>query len=136
VAGAIRVEGLSELQRATSRLSREFGKGVREALEAAGEPIRSEASELAHSDISGMRRARLPWWRMRIGVTRSTVYVAPEQRGNKKRTRPTPRGQAESFKREMIGKAMNPAVDHHIGEFPSQVNAELDDLFKAWGRLG
>lgn len=130
------VEGLSELQRATSRLSRDFGKGIREALEAAGEPIRADASELAHTQISGMTRARIPWWRMRVGVTRSTVYIAPEQRGNKKRTRPTNRRQAEAFKGAMLGKAMNPAVDRNLGTIAAQVDQELNELFGRWARLG
>jgi hypothetical protein len=131
----LRVQGLRELQVATSRLSRDFGKGVREAFEAAGEPVRQDATSLAFANISGMRRGIIPWHRMRIGVTRVSVYVAPEQRGIKsgafrdRRRRP-------GLKRPMLERAMWPAVDRNKDKIATEVNQEVTELFRVWSRFG
>lgn len=130
----LRVEGLAELQRATSRLSRDFGKGIREALEAGGEPVRADASDLAFTSISGMRRSRIPWWRMRIGVTRSSVYVAPEQRGVKS-GRANDRRRRPNLKTPMLERALWPAVDRNAHRIEASVREEINDLFRTWSRL-
>lgn len=131
----IRVEGLTELQRATSRLSRDFGKGVREALEAAGEPVRVDASNLALTRISGMQRGRIPWHRMRVGVTRVSVYVAPEQRGVKS-GRVSDRRRRPKLKTPMLEQALYPAVDRNRGNLQREVNSEITELFRVWSRFG
>lgn len=130
----LRVEGLGELRRATSRLSRDFGRGIREALEAAGEPVRQDASNLALNRISGMQRGRVPWHRMRIGVTRSIVYVAPEQRGVKG-GRVGDRRRRPRLKTPMLEKALYPAVEQNRDKIAGEVNAEVTALFRAWSRL-
>jgi histone H3/H4 len=130
---AVVVRGLTDLQRAFSRVSRDLGSGVREALEAAGEPVRSEASQLALQEISGMRRSRLPWWQMRVGVTRKVVYVAPVRRGMKSSGR-------ERFRRpklapRLLDEAMIPALEHNRARLEGEILETLDDLFRMWERI-
>jgi hypothetical protein len=57
------------------------------SLRAAAEPVRADAERLA---VETIPRIGVPWSRMRIGVTTTSVYLAPRQRGAKlpKRRRP------------------------------------------------
>ena len=126
---------MAELQRAFGRLSRDLRGGVREALEAAAEPVRSDASNLARSNISGMARDKLAWWRMRVGVTTTEVYIAPERRGNKRRTRPTPRGQAEAFIAQM-NPQMEAGLARNRDRVEKAVLDEIEELAARWGRNG
>jgi len=130
----IRVEGIADLQRSFFRLSRDLGSGVREALESAAEPVRSDASALARTQISGMARVRLPWWRMRTGVTRTSVYIAPEQRGVKG-------GRLNDRKRRpnlvsVMGPRMEEALARNRNKVENAVLDELDELAARWGRNG
>lgn len=133
---AVRVTGLRELTRAFAVANREFGRDLRTAIEQAGEPIRQEASSLAHTRISGMARSRVPWWTMRAGVTRGTIgYIVPQQRGNMSRTRFTPRGRADAFKREMMEKALQPALDANRHRVFEEFDDALTETLKAWARV-
>jgi hypothetical protein len=125
----IHVEGLRELQRAFARLSHDLSGGVKEALEAAAEPVRSEAASLAHGAITGMSRSRLPWWQMRVGVTRSSVYVAPVRRGPRAGSAKRP-----NLAPRMMNEAMLPALAQNQERVVAQVSRELDELFRFWER--
>jgi hypothetical protein len=116
-------QGLRELARAFAladkSLQREFSKGLREAAD----PIRVEAQALASSQISNIG---LPWSRMRIGVTRSSVYVAPVERGTRtRRKRP-------NLANRLLGEALLPALDHNIEETIERVDDVLHTVGRVW----
>lgn len=129
----IRVQGLSELVRAFSTLDRNLGRGLREAVENAAEPVRQEASSLMRSEISGMARSRIPWWTMRTGSTRNGAYVAPVQRGVK--GRPDDKRRRPNLVGIGLNKALVPALERNRERVEDSVLAEMDDLFRAWERI-
>jgi hypothetical protein len=130
---AIRVEGLAELRRAFQVASKAMEKDLRQALEAAGEPVRADASRFALERISGMRRSNVPWYAMRTGVYRGTVgYVAPVQRGDKSRRGSRKR---RNFAPLMLERAMVPALEQNQGRIIDEFEEALSDMAKAWARV-
>jgi hypothetical protein len=128
---AVRIEGLRELERAFKLYGRGLEKGLREALETAAEPVRTDAQSLA---VSSIRNIGLPWSRMRIGVTRRTAYIAPRERGSRggvgrnRRSRPNLAGL-------LLGRAMEPALDRNIANVEREIGDALDDLGRMWSRV-
>lgn len=130
MAEAVRIEGLRELERAFKLYGRGMEKGLREAMEAAAEPVRQEAESLATANI---RNIGIPWSRMRVGVTRRTAYVAPAQRGG--RTSRNPRRGRPNLRELLLGRAMEPALDANIGTVEREFGDALDDLGRMWSRI-
>lgn len=130
----VRVEGLRELERAFKLYGRGLEKGVREVLEAAAEPVRSDAQSLALAEIPriALPSTNIPWHRMRVGVTRRTAYVAPEQRGDKTRrgSRRRPK-----FATKLLSEAMEPALERNIPRVEQELGEALDDLARRWARV-
>lgn len=131
---AVRIEGLRELERAFKLYGRGLEKGVREALEAAAEPVRSDAQTLALAEIPriSLPSTTVPWHRMRVGVTRRTAYVAPEMRGDKSR-----RGSRRrpNFATKLLTEAMEPALARNIKNVEREIGDALDDLGRMWARV-
>lgn len=125
---AVRVEGLRELERAFKLTGLGMEKGVREALESASEPVRLDAQGLA---VARIRNIGVPWSRMRVGVTRRTAYVAPQERG--RRTRPG--GGRPNLATLLRARAMEPALAQNIANVEREVGEALDDLFRLWERM-
>lgn len=138
---AVVVQGLSGLVRAFKVANLEVAKDVRTAIETAGVPIRDEASALAHSEISGMARSRLPWWSMRTGIFHNTIgYIAPEQRGihTSRKRKLTPlqgRQRRPNLKPLLLDKAMDPALEHNRDRVFDEFNDALGEVAKAWARV-
>jgi hypothetical protein len=131
---AVRIEGLRELERAFKLYGRGLERGVREALEAAAEPVRSDAQSLALAEIPRIQvpSTTVPWHRMRVGVTRRTAYVAPEQRGDKSRRASRKR---RNFATKLLTEAMEPALERNIRNVEREVGVALDDLGRRWERV-
>jgi hypothetical protein len=131
---AVRIEGLRELERAFKLYGRGLERGVREALEAGAEPVRQDAQSLALVEIPRIQlpSTTVPWHRMRVGVTRRTAYVAPEQRGDKSRraSRKRPR-----FGTKLLTEAMEPALDRNIPRVEREFEVALTDLARRWSRV-
>lgn len=128
----IRVEGLSDLTRAFTRLDRNLGRGIKEAMEAAADPVRKDASDLVRQNVSGMARSRVPWWSMRVGSTVRSAFIAPEQRGVKgrggdRRRRPNLVGRMDPQMREALARNRD--------KVEGSVLVELDELFRQWERV-
>lgn len=127
----IRIEGLRELDRAFKLYGRGLEKGLREAMETAAEPVRLDAQALA---VENIRKIGLPWSRMRVGVTRHTAYVAPQERGikrfrgNEKRVRP-------NLKPLLLERAMEPALEQNVPRVEREFGDALDDLARMWSRV-
>ena len=83
MANPIQVEGLAELQRAFTAADRALREDLRDALQEAAAPVRSDAQTLAGITISHMPQGS-SWRLMRTGILGGTiVYVAPVERGAK-----------------------------------------------------
>jgi hypothetical protein len=122
----IRIQGFRELSRAfavaDATLSREF----RDALEEAAEPVRVDAEILA---VDTIPRIGFAWSRMRVGVTRSSVYVAPRERGRRRRGTRRP-----NLAGLLLGRAMEPALESNIPGVEKAVENVLNTVGRAWER--
>ncbi len=116
MSGAVRVNGLRDLNRALARTSKDVRLGVRKELREVAEPIRSEAEDLAKRRI---RNIGPNWSRMRVGVTQDLVYIAPRQRGVKSGPRRRP-----NLAVRLMEDAMRPALNRHAHE----VEKDLDEM--------
>ena len=125
---AVRIEGLRELERAFKLYGNGMEKGLREAMEAAAQPVATEAQALA---VSAIQRSEIDWTLMRTGVTRRTAYVAPAQRG---RGTPPNRRRPKVADR-LLGLAMEPALEHNVADVEREFADALDDLARMWSRV-
>ena len=115
------VQGLRELNRAFADTDRETRLGWKAEQRRIAEPIRKDAEQKALQSI-----ARMPgspkWARMRVGVTRQMVYVAPRQRGARTAGR---RGYRRPNLADLLEtRALVPAGEQH----EHQVDAEMERL--------
>ncbi len=78
MADAIRVKGLTGLNRALAQADRNVRLGIRAEYRTVAEPVRADAETLS---LANIRNVGVPWSRMRIGITQRAVYVVPKQRG-------------------------------------------------------
>jgi hypothetical protein len=117
-AGAIRVDGLRELQRACAASEREVRLGVRAKLREAAEPVKEEAERLGPQEISNLGPA---WARMRVGVTTSVVYVAPASR----RRGGSPRRNLGGL---LMNRVLQPALDAKKDEVERKLEEALDAI--------
>lgn len=127
---AVRVEGIRELERAFKLTGLGMEAGLREAMEASAEPVRLDAQTLA---VDRIRNIGVPWSRMRVGVTRRTAYVAPQERG--RRTRLRPNSGRPNLRRLLLERSMEPALEQNIGNVEREFGSALDDLFRMWERI-
>jgi hypothetical protein len=118
----IEITGLRQLNRAAARAGASTKRIVRERLLHAGEAVRETAEERARTAISHMS-PRSRWWRMRVGATIGTVYVAPRTRGSRDPNRKRPR-----FGVTLIDDALWPALTHNVGEIEHEVEHALGDI--------
>lgn len=123
----LRVEGLADLQRAFRVADRRIANDFRKELREAAEPVRAAAEQLAVQEIT---RVGPNWSRMRVGVTRTSVYVAPRERGaqgrgNRRLRRPR-------FKDLMLDRAMEPALDRNIGRVEDNIEDLLARMARDW----
>ena len=123
-ASGIRVEELRELQRAFALADKATQSKLRGSLRDVAEPVRADAERLA---IQSIPQGRIPWSDMRVGVTRSSVYVAPKRR----RTVGTPR---RNFAAILMGRAMQPALAANEGRIADDFDQVLTDVANLWGR--
>jgi hypothetical protein len=117
------VQGLHELQASLAHADRDLRLGVRRGLRQVAEPVQRGAEELARANIT---RIGPRWSRMRVGITRDLVYVAPRQRGA--RGRGNPRARGKQFADLLMDRAMEPALDQHAGEIEARLEELLDRI--------
>lgn len=125
----IHVEGLRDLQRAFAVADKAVSRELKVALRRAAEPVRADAERLAAGEI---RRSRVDWSRMRTGVTRTLVYVAPKERGRSSRAFPARR---RPNMRELLGAPMERAFARNVGEVEGRVEDALDTMAREWERV-
>jgi hypothetical protein len=122
----IQVEGLAGLQRAFGVFDKTLSRDLRGSLQKAAEPVAAESELLAT-----MQRVGLTWSKMRVGVTRHTVYVAPKARGRKRKA--TER-QFAGLHRQLMPEAMELALERNISEVEDNVDDVLRKASSAWER--
>jgi hypothetical protein len=126
----IRVDGLRELQHAFAVANRTLATELRRGLRDSAEPVRADAEILAGSSISNMGPpvAGQDWRRMRVGVTKTSVYVAPRSRsaGGKRRRR--------NLFELMAGRSLEPALDANVSEVTERLDDVLGTVGQAWDR--
>ena len=127
----VAVRGLRQLSAAFAKSDREVRLGWRRGLRDLAEPVRRDAESLAGQEISRIGPA---WRRMRTGVTRRAVYVAPRQRGikatgDRRRARP-------NLADLLMDRAMEPALHAHEPEIETRVDQLLDRMANDFNRGG
>ncbi len=127
--GGIRVDGLAQMQRAFAVADKTLATEMRKGLRDAAEPVKASAQTNAADFLDGPRSDGAQDWRaMRVGVTRTLVYVAPKARS----TRST-RKRRNLF--DMIaGRALEPALDDNVGEVERRLDQVLATVGSAWER--
>lgn len=126
VGHTVRVEGLRDLQRAFKLADAKQERDLRATLRRVAEPVRAEAELLAST---GIPRVGMAWSRMRVGVTTTSVYIAPKQRGARHggRRRPT-------FAGLLLERSMLPALEHNHPRVVNEVEDMLASVGRAWER--
>jgi hypothetical protein len=119
------LRGQHELLASLTHADRALRLGVRRGLRQAAEPVQRSAEELALEKIRRMPRSP-KWARMRVGVTRDFVYVAPRQRGAKGRGHQSAR--RPNLADLLMDRAMQPALDQHIDEVEARLEELLDRI--------
>lgn len=94
-------------------------------------PVAVTAEELATREIPNIGKK---WPKMRVGVTTRVVYVAPRQKGVKRRgDQPRRRPNLADL---LMGRAMQPSLELHRPHFESSVARTMDriaDRFNSGG---
>lgn len=119
----VTVIGLRELTTAFATIGGQVNTEFRAAERQIAEPVRRDAEALTGSQIRNMHRSPR-WMKMRTGITRTLVYVAPRQRGVKGRGR-NPRSRP-NLADLMMKRAMEPALKRHTAEIERELEQVLD----------
>jgi hypothetical protein len=125
------VSGLSDLQAAFKDADKQLRLGIRGELRQIAEPVAREAEQLALSSIRRMPRSP-NWSRMRVGVTRNLVYVAPRQKGTRGRG-PRRRPNLADL---LMGRAMEPALERNTAGIERHFDQLLDRVADGFNRGG
>lgn len=126
----LHIEGLRDLSRAFRLADKELIRELRVSLRKVAEPVRVDAQHLALTEI---RRMTLPWSEMRVGVSQTSVYVAPKKRGVKTRGK-DPRRRPNLFDL-LLGRSLEPALEHNEGRVVFEVEKMLGSVGRAWERV-
>jgi hypothetical protein len=128
----IKVDGLNDLLRAFAAADKALKDDLRDALQEAAAPIRSDAQALAGSSI---RNNTTAWSRMRVGIERGgVVYVAPVERGIKGRG--NQRLRRRRFADLLRDRAMHPARQRNIRNVERRLEQMLLEVKAVWERHG
>lgn len=119
----LEVKNLRQLQAGLAKADKNVRLGVRKAMREVAEPVRRDVEQLTDASIRGMPGSP-KWSRMRTGVTRTRVYVAPRMRGV---GRGSPAARPNLAKLIRI-RAMDPAEDKNVPVVRRNFEAMLDRL--------
>lgn len=104
-----------------------MSRDMNEALKSAGEPVRQDVESLA---VSRIPKIGIPWSRMRLGITKHTVYVAPVQKGRTASGRGRP-----NLKTKLLDEAMAPALQRNSARVEREFEDAVKDMGRAWARV-
>lgn len=126
--GTVTVRGYRELYRAFSLADAQLKRELRKTLRDAAEPVRADAETFAYRRIRNIREGDF-WSEMRTGVTQRSVYVVPQPRGTRKRSRKRP-----NLADLLMDRAMQPALDRNEKKVVEKIDDLLADIERTWGR--
>lgn len=132
MAGTVAVRGYRELSAAFAALDKEQKKKLPLVMREVAEPVRRDAETFASQRVRNID-AGDPWARMRTGVTRRLVYVAPKQRGVKGRDR---RRRRPNLATLLAERALEPALHRHEADIERALDQALDRLCDEFNRGG
>ena len=135
---AVVVKGWREVNAAFAHTDRDIRLGWRAEQRQVAEPVRRTAETLALSSIRQMP-ASPKWSRMRTGVTRNMVYVAPRQRGvrwNKKNPGYRFEMRRPNLADLLMERAMQPALEQHEHDIEARFEQLLDHAADNFNRGG
>jgi hypothetical protein len=123
-------EGFRELQRLFAKTDKESRKQMDELEREVARPVAAAAESFA---IGGIQNPPVGygWETMRIGVTRTLVYVAPKKRGVKPGN---PRGR-KKFAPLMMTRAMEPAAVRTQPILEQRTQHLFDEIARRWGGI-
>lgn len=132
-AETIRVQGLREMQRAFAVADKTLLVEFQTAMRAVAEPVRVDAERLAATKIRNILSptAEVDWWRMRVGLTRVSLYVAPFERGRLSKRNPR-RYSRPNLAGLLMDKAMEPALARNEARAVAAVDHVLQTVGSAW----
>ncbi len=113
--------------KAFSKAGKDAKKYIRREFRAIAQPVAEDAERLAFSEIRRMSHSPR-WARMRVGVTQSSVYVVPAERGTKVASR-----RRKNFAPLMMNRAMAPALEQNQAEIIEGVERALEHIARDWG---
>lgn len=117
------------MQRAFAKADKTLSRELRGALREVAEPVRQDAEQLA---LERIPHIGMEWSRMRIGVSRRLVYVAPKQRGVKSKS---DRGRRRPNLADLLmDRAMSPALERNVSLVERRMDDLLRDVGRAWER--
>jgi hypothetical protein len=131
------VSGLSDVQAAFRDAERQLRLAFRGELRHIAEPVARDTEQLAPSSMSGISRSPR-WGKMRIGVTRNLVYVAPREKGLRGRGNVSnARRRANTrFADLLMGRAMEPALERNTPGIERHFDQLLDRVADGFNRGG
>jgi len=124
----LRVEGLADLQRAFYVADRSLSRELKTGLREVAEPVKTGAEILA---LARIRRMDARWYRMRVGATRHTVYVAPKERGRLTK-RDKRRYARPNLGGLLMDRAMLPALQANEPKIAKRMEDLLTDVSMFW----
>lgn len=123
----IALEGFKGLQAAFKLASVELISELKDTLFVVTEPVRADAVQLAGQEITKMTTE---WSQFRLGITPTSVYVAPVQRGTKAASRKRPK-----FAGLLLGRSMIPALEENQPHVIEGVDKMLGDIGRKWEQV-
>lgn len=114
------------MQRAFQLADRDLRTELRTSLRKVAEPVRTDAERLA---VAGIPTVGVPWSRMRTGVTQTSVYVAPRERGTRDSRRRRPK-----FASVLLNRAMLPALRRNEHLVAVEMDRLLAEVARDWER--
>jgi hypothetical protein len=120
------VEGLRDLQVAFKLAGKTSSVELRAALRDSAEPVRADAQTIASL---GLHPSKVDWSQMRVGISRTMVYVAPKQRGKKSRHDHRRRRPNVA---PILAHAMETSLDQNEPEVMARVQRVVDSVGRVW----
>lgn len=131
VGETVAVSGLRELSLAFAKAGRETNKELRTGMKEVAEPVRLAAERLTVSEIRNMGEGAA-WSKMRTGVTRTSVYVAPVKRGLK--GSPTDPRRRPNLATLILDRAFEPALARNEAEIVRGIERLMDKVADNFNR--
>lgn len=127
--GAVAVRGLADLTRDLKRMAAtDLSEDLRDELRQVAVPIAGRAETLAVAHYGETGSGEIThlkpggrWAKMRIGVTKNLVYVAPKEHGKKVGDQKRP-----AFGLFLLEKAMEPALEEFAPQLAARVERAID----------